>query len=85
MSDEAITIFSSFVSLVSTVVIMGLASSYIWIIGVAVLFYCGVIYLIFRRSQREIFNVCGVIRAHFFRTFENAVEGSDVIQYYDKV
>lgn len=45
-------IFNSFVSLVATIVIMGLASYYIWIIAGVSLLYCAVIYLIYRRTAR---------------------------------
>lgn len=76
MCDQVVLILNNIVSLISTIVIMGLASYYIWIIAGAALIYCLVVFLIYRRTAREVFNVCGPIRQHFFRTFEDGVIGS---------
>ena len=52
MCDQTIIIFNNVVSLVATIVIMGLASYYIWIIAGAIGIYCVIIYLVYRRTAR---------------------------------
>ena len=85
MCDQTIVIFNSIVSLVATIIIMGLASYYIWIIAGAISFYCVIVYLVYRRAAREIWNICNPIRNYFFRTFEDAFVGSEVLKHYDKI
>lgn len=64
---------------------MGLASHYIYIVGGVVMLYSILVYYIFRISAQEIFVLGGGPKRYFFKALQDSVDGSETLQFYDKV
>ena len=64
------------VSLVSTIIIMGLASHYIYIVGGVVIMYSIFVYYIFRLAAQEVFVLGGGPKRYFFKALQDSVEGT---------
>ena len=71
--------------MISTIIIMGLASYYIWIVAAVVLVYEVGVYISYRLAAHEVFCLGAEPKKLFFRALEDSVAGSDNFQYFDKV
>lgn len=83
--DNVTNVFNASVTLGSTVIIMGLASYYIFIVAGAVGLYCLLVFYFYRFTYNEVYNLGGAIKKYFFRALEDSVVGTETFQYYDKV
>lgn len=73
--DSLSAVFSNLVALISTIVIMGIASYYIWIVAGIVLVYIVACYLAFRRAYQETFATGVLTKRFFFRVLQDYVDG----------
>lgn len=83
--DNITNVFTSAVTLISTVIIMGLASHYIFIVGGVVTLYSVIVYYIFRIAFQEVFVLGGAPKRYFFKALQDSVDGAETLQFYDKV
>jgi hypothetical protein len=64
---------------------MGLASTYIFAVAGGVVVYSIIIFKMYRFAAQEVFVLGGSPKRYFFRVLQDSVNGTETLQFYDKV